>query len=249
MHKHAISPSLLTHPAARRVRGIARRLGLTKLVARALQTQSYEERFATTMLAAIRPGDIVWDVGANQGYYTALFSNLVGPSGHVVAFEPTGTTFATLSDAIGERENITLVNAGLSNTAGNAEILVGADELAATSRVASAGKHDPLSGAETSQRQSIRLERADTLLDTGHIPEPTVIKIDVEGHEWNVLDGLGERLCAPKLRRVLIEVHFSILDADGRSGDVDRIVAALHGAGFTIEWTDPSHINASRKRV
>lgn len=249
MHRNVISPSLLTHPAARRMRGIARRLGLTKLVGRALQTQSYEERFATTMLAAIRPGDIVWDVGANQGYYTALFSNLVGPTGHVVAFEPTGTTFATLREAVADRANVTLVNVGLSNRDGSAEILVGADELAATSRITSGSEHHPHRSPDASRRQGIRLQRADTLLEAAHIPEPTVIKIDVEGHEWNVLEGLGERLRERSLRRVLIEVHFSILDADERSEDVDLIVAALRGSGFAIEWTDPSHINASRKRI
>jgi predicted methyltransferase len=47
-------------------------------------------------LSLVRPGDIVFDIGANQGYFTLLFSDLVGPAGYVHAFEPVPPTFARL---------------------------------------------------------------------------------------------------------------------------------------------------------
>src|SRR5258708_5327092 len=49
----------------------------------------------------IRPGDTVFDVGANAGQYTTLFCRLVGSAGAVHAFEPVPPTFAILQDNLG----------------------------------------------------------------------------------------------------------------------------------------------------
>ena len=61
----------------------------------------------------IHPGDIVADVGANLGYYTALMSQLVGPEGKVYAFEPDPTSFALLKENAAGLENVQCVNAAI----------------------------------------------------------------------------------------------------------------------------------------
>ena len=48
-------------------------------------------------ISILRKGDVVIDAGANVGYFTMLFSDLVGPYGHVHAFEPVPATFSILS--------------------------------------------------------------------------------------------------------------------------------------------------------
>ncbi len=233
---------LMTHPLTRRVRSVARQFGLTKIVANALKPADYEERFSQSLIAAVGNGDVVWDVGANQGYYTAIFSDLVGDGGQVAAFEPAGDTFRALGAAVGDRSNVALFHTGLSNADGEAEIMVGVDDLAATSRVAGA-EAETDTGAK---RETIQLARGETLVSQGKVTSPNVIKIDVEGHEWNVVAGLGNLLESPDLRRILIEVHFGILDGDGRAHEVDLIVERLKTNGFKINWTDASHIDASR---
>ncbi len=62
------------------LRNLGRALGLNRLLA-SLLAGEYEDRFQTVMLGAIRPGDIVWDVGANVGLYSKKFSNNAGSSG------------------------------------------------------------------------------------------------------------------------------------------------------------------------
>ena len=58
-------------------------------------------------LALVREGDVVFDIGANLGHFTLLFSDLVGRRGEVHAFEPVPPTFVTrivaekLPDAVG----------------------------------------------------------------------------------------------------------------------------------------------------
>ena len=48
----------------------------------------------------VSPGDWVIDVGANVGYYTKKFSDLVGPHGRVIAVEPVPETFSFLASVI-----------------------------------------------------------------------------------------------------------------------------------------------------
>jgi hypothetical protein len=75
---------------------------------------------------------------------------------------------------------------------------------------------------------------------------PNVIKIDVEGFELEVLQGMTQVLSRPELRSVLIEVHFGILSDRGLAGAPAAITALLKKAGLTIDWVDSSHLVGSR---
>ena len=58
------------------LRSVGRRLGLTGVLVRVL-ARDYEERFSAAMLKSIEPGEVVWDVGANVGFYTTRFADRV----------------------------------------------------------------------------------------------------------------------------------------------------------------------------
>ena len=81
------------------VRNIGRELHVLRPVLNAykrISPNAYEHKFHSALLAAIKPGDNVWDVGANVGFYTQLFADVVGPDGKVIAFEPSPEAFETL---------------------------------------------------------------------------------------------------------------------------------------------------------
>src|SRR5262249_9407263 len=85
------------------LRRVARRLlakspGTYLTALRALHRGSPEKRL---YLSLIRRGDVVLDIGANIGYFTMLFSDLVGKKGEVHAFEPIPGTFGELSRNLG----------------------------------------------------------------------------------------------------------------------------------------------------
>ena len=65
----------------------------------------------------VNPGDWVLDIGANVGHYTRRLSDLVGPSGRVIAFEPVPVTFSLLSANVQlfSHQNVTLINAAVSD--------------------------------------------------------------------------------------------------------------------------------------
>jgi len=56
----------------------------------------YESDVSMLMINVLRSGDVVFDVGANCGYFSVLAASLVGPSGHVVAMEPAPSCLARL---------------------------------------------------------------------------------------------------------------------------------------------------------
>ena len=75
---------------------------------------------------------------------------------------------------------------------------------------------------------------------------PRGIKIDVEGAEYEVLQGLGSLLDEATLRFIGMEIHFARLDAMGRQDDPALIERLLVGRGFSVRWTDSSHLVATR---
>ena len=82
-----------------KARSIARRIGLKRLYYRFVPERTYEEKFHHQISAELRQGDVVWDVGANLGYYTNIFAEKTGSTGRVFAFEPVAHTYEELCRA------------------------------------------------------------------------------------------------------------------------------------------------------
>ena len=55
----------------------------------------FEAPLTNFFLRRVKPGDVVFDIGANSGYYTTMLGRLVGPHGKVVAYEPTRRCFGS----------------------------------------------------------------------------------------------------------------------------------------------------------
>jgi hypothetical protein len=95
---------------------------------------------------------------------------------------------------------------------------------------------------------TVAVERGDALIAAGVVPTPTVIKIDTEGFELEVLTGLEHTLSSAALHTIGIEVHFGMLAERGQSGAPAMIEGRLRAAGFDLRWTDLSHLLGRRSR-
>lgn len=162
----------------------------------------FEEASVLKLIDIIKPGMIVLDVGANFGYYTLLFSKLVGPSGKVIAFEPTQEYCRRLKGHLlrNKAENVTIVNKGLSKTAEEVEINIG--ECSATLHWSC--DFDPRI------REKISLVALDEwwqeYIDDGNLDKLDFVKIDTDGHEPHFL--LGALKTITRLRPI-IHLEFS----------------------------------------
>jgi FkbM family methyltransferase len=192
------------------------------------------------MFACVRPGDCVWDVGANVGLYSELFAAAVGPTGRVISFEPSPGCVAIIEER--RRRNASggapweVIAGALGDEDGDAWLSVAAGSTAPGNHLADGA------GAAT---VPVRTYRGDSIVAAGY-PAPAVVKIDVEGFEGEVLDGMTSVLAMPSLRAVCVEVHFSTLGERGKPYEPARLVGLAEKHKFTVKWTDVSHFIARR---
>jgi FkbM family methyltransferase len=220
------------------MRSVARRLGLTKIVQQLIPRSNYEAKFHRAVLVSVQTGDVIWDIGANVGFYAKIFCEFVGPTGKVIAFEPTPKTCAVLCDGLKGFPWAHVEQTALSDYEGTAAFIVGdADRR----------NHIEKTAGESDRHDSITVPvvRADSYWKASGLT-PNVIKIDVEGFEGEVLDGMGDLLMAPDLRVVLVEVHFKALEERGLPKHPLYIESLLRRTGFKPTWVDASHLVAER---
>lgn len=223
-----------TSPWAIAARTLGRRLGANRLIGRFSAGSGYEIGYDAGLSAMILPGHCVWDVGANVGYYTRLFAERVGNRGRVFAFEPSPVNYMHLCDACGTIPQVKLLQIGLGRQDEKRMLRQGLDGLGATSRISSAGG------------TSVEIRSGESLLASGDAKRPNVIKIDVEGFELEVIEGLGDQLRDETLRAIGVEVHFGILSERGLAAGPREIESLLRCSGFTTIWADSSHILGTR---
>lgn len=235
--------SLLTNP---HLRSWSRRLHLIRIFStihgwwKRLRGIDYEESFWLALRRNVRAGDTVWDVGANVGIYSTRLATLVGENGKVVAFEPFPATAESLKNATAAFGNVHVFNVGLGQESMWVEVPVGEhSEINSVFREAS-------TASPAEKLVSLQIQQGDEILRSHPHLAPDLVKVDVEGYEEEVLAGLAETLETPRLRGVFIEVHFGELERKGQREAPQRICQMLTRSGFTVIWTDYSHIQATR---
>ena len=229
-----------TNPAMIGLRNVARKTGVIQFINQFLPRKKYyEQAFDKAMFEAIKPGDVIWDVGANVGYYTRKFSDSVGSAGQVFAFEPFPATAARLRAELTRIETVTVLPVALGAETGTVSMREGDDEFGATSRIVA-------QAAGESRVTCVDIATGDSIFSQCLAAAPAIIKIDTEGFELDVLNGMQEILNRATLRAVFIEVHFGILAERGLSAAPGRIERLLSEKGFRNRWLDLSHLAAYR---
>jgi FkbM family methyltransferase len=151
----------------------------------------------------VRPGDVVWDVGANVGLFTFAAAGLSGDAGLVVAVEPDPFLVGLLRRSARQRPagqaRVEVVPAVVSDALGLRHLCI-ARRGRNSNYVEGAGRSQAGGERERQWTPSVTL---DSLL--GVFAPPTLLKVDVEGHELPVLAG-GRRLLAEYRPTVLCEV-------------------------------------------
>jgi len=139
-------------------------------------------------LYLINPDSIVVDVGANYGIYTKFFLSRVNGSGHIYAIELEPGTFNYLSESLKNAGNLTLINCGVSNKSGFIDFYKHKN-YHQMSRL-TIGSEDNSNDYYLAGK--INIDTLDNLLkDIQHI---SLIKIDIEGEEYNAIDGMVDVL-------------------------------------------------------
>lgn|SRR5208282_2060577 len=161
-----------------------------------------EQEIQDVLQLWLRPEMTVYDVGANVGFITVIAARLVGEKGSVCGFEPVPMLAdqATHNASLNQFQQVSIHRVALSDQDGEAVFQV--SKNLTMGKLVSRDSHEP----DAANELAVRKRKLDTLIATEGLPEPDLVKIDVEGAEAAVLDGAAEvlRRARPAL---LIELH------------------------------------------
>ncbi len=215
-------PNLLRNRDGHIQRGLGRGLrfnGGPSAVGFLLGTHDTDVQFALSRL--LRPGMTCYDIGANVGFTAVLAARCVGGAGRVVCFEPLPENAARIR-----------TNAGLNgfDRIQVHQVALGSDDGAAEFRVSHAPTWGRLAetGAAPAECGVIRVavRRLDSLAAAQGLPDPQVIKMDVEGAEAGVLAG-GRALLARARPAMVIELHHTYQAVVDALAGLDYVVRPL----------------------
>ena len=144
---------------------------------------------------AIPEGAVVYDIGANVGYYSLMAAVVSGSKGHVYAFEPLPRNVDYLRKHVTLNkmtDRITVFDVAVSDKTGEAAFDLGAStsmgHLAETGEI------------------KVKQVRLDDMVASGEIKAPDYMKVDVEGAEYDVLNG-ARALLAQYKPVIFLDTH------------------------------------------
>ncbi len=169
----------------------------------------------------VRRGGVVWDIGANIGFFSLIASRLVG-DGEVVAFEPLPANLEAIRrnlelNGVG---NVTPVGVALGDEEGTAELSLHSESTwAKLDTSADTAFQESL---EVTGRVRVEVSTIDQQLQT--LPAPDLVKIDIEGAEVAALRG-GSRLLSDVRPTLICELH----------GTNEAVSSLLESHGYTLQ--------------
>ena len=187
-----------------------------------------EKNHEKFMLDIARDCEVIFDVGANIGYYTVQFGRLA--NGQVYSFEPMSYQFNIL------KKNVELNN--LANVATLKSIVT--DSVGVKRIYFSSMNNTGMSSLElkSDTYEDVKTIMIDDYCRENEIDAIDLVKIDVEGHELCVLKGMSTLLSGKKVKNIFIEMNNQTLPAAGTS--IDSVVGFLDKfgyAGYSIKTT------------
>lgn len=205
----------------------------------------WEPNLTHWMERRLQPGDLFVDVGANIGYYSHLASKLVGESGRVVSIEALPQIFKTLEHNLKANglRNVRPVNAAVWHREEKLKMFADAQNPSGTTTLI----HEWADHWNLQGEFEVDARTLSAILTEEEIKNVRLIKIDVEGAEWNVVSEMRSWL--PSCRKeaeIIIEVAPDMLKTHGKTGqDMLDIFAELGYNAYEIanEYTADAYIH------
>ncbi len=166
----------------------------------------YEAGPISMLLTLLPKGGIFVDVGANIGYISRKAAIKLGHNGKIFAFEPNQEVYQVLRQNMQPFKGAVTANLGLSNTNGRKSFWVGNNRSMGSLNEEFPNVLLVNEGEDTLRKIEVEIAIGDEVL-LGIDDTIDAIKIDVEGHEYEVLDGLRKTIKLRRVKSFFIEIN------------------------------------------
>ncbi len=201
-----------------------------------------ENLFFKKLFKKIKKNMIIYDIGGHVGMYTLPFAKIVGNNGKVYVFEPENNGLNSINQnlAINEITNVKSFPFAISDKTSKSNFYVRPDK-----DTHSLFENSPAPSKTGKQNiLNIQTYTIDDLIKKG-FAIPDFIKIDTEGAELKILDGI--KLNYEKLKYIFIEIHPTALALENIKNPEEVLEKKLTDLGFGyFEYFDKIHLLAKR---
>ena len=169
----------------------------------------WEPHITEVFKRQLRPGDVCIDVGAHIGYYTLIASSLVGAQGHVHAIEPSPSRHRRLVENLRRNhiENVTAWNIAAGQVGGSSVLYEAPAANSGTSSLSPRVLDSSSASADHYTEIEVPVARVDEIVPGEVFDRVRVVKVDVEGHEAEVLRGMESILACGTPMAVFVEIR------------------------------------------
>lgn len=199
-------------------RGMKRRGGIG-ILALFLKKETEEQNFIVSLSFADKS---VYDIGANFGEFTMFFAKTTGPKGQVVAFDPIRQNCEAIIDnlSLNDLRNVRVIQIGVGGRKESKSFVFDPD----ATQLASSNESIKKAVRKRSNvvEMTFEIDSLDAIISSRELPFPDFVKIDVEGMEAEVLEGMHNCLNARK-PELFIEVHGLNIEANGKNSALDSL--------------------------
>ena len=198
------------------------------------QTGVWEPEVTGAVRALVKPGNVVFDIGGDAGYYSLLFARSTTASGKVYVFEPIPKAVQRIQEnaKLNLFEHIEVIGTALGSKPG-AFVL---EQPFKDSRI---NLHKQQPGPDDIL---VPVVRFDDLAAERSLPRADLVKIDVEGAEMEILRGM-EIYVATHRPTFVIELHPHLRPHFGSS--VEEVISWLRNQDYTLTALDAGEISTT----
>lgn len=190
--------------------------------------EGYEPELRKCLEAELVPGMTFVDIGANEGFFSVVAANKIKPNGRLIAVEPQSRLHGVIAKNLELNqllENAIVMRCALSDTVCTSKI-----NLAPDVNTGASGLQNPF-------RYRVKTEicpvlTLSKLLESFNLEKVDLMKIDIEGFEYEAILGSKDVFLSHKVSKIALELHPWLLKKRGK--DTTEITSFLESCGYHL---------------
>jgi len=202
----------------------------------------YEPETSRLFCTLLKTGDSVLDIGGHIGYFSLLAAAITGPTGQVITFEPEAGNYRHLLENIKENQfnNIQVIHKAVGDKEGEVTFYINADNDGGHALWDISRHEFNEKSREHMEERTIPQTTLDIALKDFELNPLRLIKMDVEGCEFRVLQGAQETLKKYNYPIIILEINrFAMQNMDNSEQEIRELMKSM---GYLTYYPEEDHL-------